>query len=168
LVLFHPRSGARLKIGATVLARLAEHAQASADALEAGGVLIGRRIDETLDTVVDCVSRPVAADRRTRQSFHRSARAHQRIVDAAWRRSDGTAGYVGEWHTHPEPCPKPSPVDLRDWSRRLREDSVDAPDVYFVIVGTLDVLAWRGDRRLGTIDDLVIAPCIDFESGRAS
>lgn len=167
LVLRHPRSGARLKLGAAVLKRLANHAQESAAALEAGGVLIGRRIHETLDTVVDCISRPVAADRRTRRSFHRSADAHQRAVDAAWRQSGGTTGYVGEWHTHPEARPQPSVVDLRDWSRRLHEDCVDGVDVYFVIVGTVDILAWRGDREIGTIDSLVVATFADTASGES-
>lgn len=161
LVLLHRKSSARLKIGESVLTRLRRFAQTSAGSLEAGGVLIGRRIDGSLDTIVDAITRPVAADRRTRTSFHRSARAHQRLVDDAWTKSGGVLGYVGEWHTHPEPHPTPSSIDMRDWSRRLRDDSVDAVDVYFLIVGTVDIVGWRGDRKLAAVDALVMAPTLD-------
>jgi integrative and conjugative element protein (TIGR02256 family) len=155
LVLVHHGSKARLKLSENVLGRLRRFAQTSDGALEAGGVLLGRRIDGSLDTVVDSITHPLSADRRTRTSFHRSAQPHQRLIDAAWRASGGVLGYVGEWHTHPEPHPSASSIDTRDWQRRLRDDTVDAPDVYFLIVGTIDIVGWRGDRRRGAVDRLV-------------
>lgn len=157
LVLVHRASMARLKLAEHVLGRLRRFAQTSPGALEAGGVLLGRRVDGSLDTIVDSISHPLAADCRTRTSFHRSARPHQRIIDVAWRASGGVLGYVGEWHTHPEPHPSASSVDIHDWHRRLRADKVDAQDVYFLIVGTVDIVGWRGDRRGGTVDRLVDA-----------
>ena len=168
LVLLHRESGARLKLPAAVLARLRRFGQASSQALEAGGVLIGRRIDGSLDAIIDTITRPCATDRRTRTSFYRSAPHHQRLVEQAWRRSNGMLGYLGEWHTHPEPRPTASSVDLRDWRRRLREDVVDAADVYFLIVGTADITGWRGDRRLVTIDELAVVPSADCRARRSS
>ena len=50
--------------------------------------------------------------------------------------SGGRAIYLGTWHTHPEPVPKPSPID------RNRQLAPDATESFGVLIGTTSV-----DRR---------------------
>jgi integrative and conjugative element protein (TIGR02256 family) len=139
--------GGAVKIADGALQDFARFAQTSSSSKEAGGVLIGRHILNSKDIVVDAVTTPLPGDRRTRTSYHRHAAGHQEILDRAWAASRGTSVYLGEWHTHPEPTPSPSQIDLKDWNRRLRADIVEAPFILFVIVGQKHVCAWLGDRQ---------------------
>ena len=147
--------GVHLKLDAPIVEALAQFVQREAVALEAGGVLIGRRIKGTPHSIVDEVTEPLNGDRRARASFARRDHRHQERIHSAWRDSGGTSGYLGEWHTHPEPDPTPSAIDRHDWRRRLSADHVDADYVYFVIVGTKKIAAWRGDRRTGVVQPMV-------------
>ena len=49
------------------------------------------------------------------------------------RGSAGTIGYVGEWHTHPEPVPSPSGQDCANWRNLVRQTK---HPLAFVILGT--------------------------------
>ena len=146
--------GARLKLDEAVVDVLLSHAQRDPNAMEAGGVLMGRHIRGTRDVVVDSVTTPMRGDRRSRFSFHRSRKPHQHALDEAWESSDGTCVYLGEWHTHPEPSPTPSSVDLADWRKRLRHDVVDGESLFFVIVGQELCAAWEGLRSTREISRL--------------
>lgn len=136
-----------LKIDGHALTKLRTHAQHERRAPEAGGVLLGRWLADGLGFVVDDITEPLPEDRRTRSSFFRSGPGHMRAIEASLRDSGDTRGYLGEWHTHPEPSPTPSAVDLRDWRRRLRDDEVELPWVFFVIVGTVECGVWVGNRQ---------------------
>ena len=113
---------------------------------EAGGILMGRLLRGSNNIVVDEITEPLPGDVRTRFTFERAAKQHQSVLDAHWSESRGTCGYLGEWHTHAEPFPSPSSVDLRDWRRRLRSDEFDIGQLFFVIVGTEDIGVWQGTR----------------------
>lgn len=143
---FCRRPRGSLKLDAGVLDVFKQFRQVDRYATEAGGVIIGRHIVGTDDVVADIATTPSASDRRTRTKFHRSQQAHQQILDAVWLRSAGTQVYLGEWHTHPEPFPSPSSVDMDDWRRRLERDAVEAPFVFFLIVGQLAIHVWEGSR----------------------
>ncbi len=114
-------------------------------------MLLGRHLRDGSAIIVDAVTTPMAGDRRGRTRFHRAQRRHQELIDQAWRDSDGTCTYLGEWHTHPEPVPTPSQIDWADW-RRLRSDRYTEP-LFFVIVGTQEMCAWEG-WRMGLIRSL--------------
>lgn len=124
-------------------------------ATEGGGVIIGRHIVGTDDVVVDLATTPTKGDRRTRTRFHRSRKAHQAILDDVWSRSGGTQVYLGEWHSHPEPFPSPSSIDMDDWRRRLERDSGEAPFVFFLIVGQATIQVWEGSRTTYSVIRLV-------------
>jgi integrative and conjugative element protein (TIGR02256 family) len=153
-IVFFRDEGARLKLDAAVVDVLLSHAQRDPNAMEAGGVLMGRHIRGTRDVVVDSVTTPMRGDRQRRFRFHRSRKPHQRALDEAWESSQGTCVYLGEWHTHPEPYPTPSSVDLADWRKRLQHDEVDSESLFFVLVGQELCVAWEGLRSTREISRL--------------
>lgn len=98
------------------------------------------------DVVVDEVTIPMDGDERGRSRFHRARRLHQETIQRAWDRSEGTIGYLGEWHSHPERRPTPSLVDRYNWATRLLFDQVTEP-LFFVIVGIETTEVWESYRR---------------------
>jgi integrative and conjugative element protein (TIGR02256 family) len=145
--LFRRAGGAVVKLDAAALTDLLRFRQSEFQRAEAGGVLLGRRILGSADVVIDEVTTPLEGDRRTRTTFHRAQARHQQVIDARWSESGGTCQYLGEWHTHPEPLPVPSLIDVLDWCRRLGEDRFDGESLFFLIIGTDDVRAWEGFRQ---------------------
>jgi integrative and conjugative element protein (TIGR02256 family) len=136
-----------IKIGEEALQRMSAYMQLEKDHCEAGGVILGRFIRNSKDIVIDKVSVPMIGDKRSRFYFIRGAKMHQRIIDTEWNRSNGTCNYLGEWHTHPEPYPEPSKVDIANWKQRLQEDTFFSRYLYFIIVGQKETYMWEGDRR---------------------
>ena len=157
--------GGRAKINAEVVAVVDRYRQHGPTDTEAGGSLLGRMVRDSLDIVVDEVIEPGPGDVRTRYGFHLCDLAHQQAhVDAAWKRSEGTCCFLGDWHTHAEPDPTPSSVDLDNWRRLLRVTATDEyPRLLFVIVGTEHVRAWQGDRI--SMDIREAAPLDDASAG---
>ncbi|MDH2636480.1 Mov34/MPN/PAD-1 family protein [Acinetobacter nosocomialis] len=84
---------------------------------ESAGVIIGER--RGIHLVVRMVSVPNFSDIRSRFSVNRIGKHHQEKVDTAFRESNGTWQYLGEWHTHPENIPSPSMVDYNSWKKYL-------------------------------------------------
>jgi integrative and conjugative element protein (TIGR02256 family) len=146
--------GFRLKIAPEAVGQLLPFRQLRKRDPEAGGVLLGRHLHEGGHVVVDEVTTPMPEDRATRFTFHRSAAPHQRVIDEVWSRSGGSSVYLGEWHTHPEPEPHPSPTDLADWRSRLSVSGVEAPYLFFLIIGQEQVAAWEGSRPAGPLQPL--------------
>jgi integrative and conjugative element protein (TIGR02256 family) len=144
-LVFQQSNGSYIKLTAHVVARLQQHAQSAPSTPEAGGILLGRYLQDSDDVVVDDITEPLPGDKRGRYFFHRGQKAHQQLLEQAWRESDGTRTYLGEWHTHPEPNPTPSCVDRMDWQRKLRQDLYFA-HLFFFIVGTQQIRGWSGSR----------------------
>ena len=65
--------------------------------------------------VVDCTE-PGAADKATLSSFRRNDAQHQDAATKAWRESQRTQTYLGEWHSHPFGQPEPSGIDKRHFT----------------------------------------------------
>lgn len=146
----HSRNGI-LKLGPAALAAMRSYEQHAPDATEAGGLLLGRRLLNGLDLVVDLVTVPMPGDERTRFGFYRAAESHQRAIDEAWTASGGTCCFLGDWHTHAEPDPTPSAVDIDNWRAMLRENIELGEACFFVIVGQQSIRTWEGNRRTGEI-----------------
>lgn len=136
-----------IKLGEAVIEKIRSFEQHGKDDTEAGGVLLGRFVVESKDIIVDTVSVPMSGDKRTRYSFHRGAKMHQRVIDEEWKRTNGTCHYLGEWHTHPEQYPDPSGKDISNWKTHLNRDIFSSRYLYFIIVGTREIGMWEGDRR---------------------
>lgn len=116
-LVFRRANGGMVCLAAGTVATILRHRQHRARDAEAGGILLGRRILETDDVVIDLASEPHVADSRSRFRFFRKKEPAQRLVDTSWERSKGTQNYLGEWHTHPEDDPAPSALDLGEWQR---------------------------------------------------
>ena len=147
-------NGGRLKIDTTAYEKMQPYIQSNPISNEAGGVLMGRLIKNSKDIVLDKVTVPMIGDKRTRYSFLRGWKMHQRLIDYNWEKSEGTCNYLGEWHTHPEKYPSPSQQDLKDWKRKLKEDKYSTRYLYFLIVGINEICLWEGDRRTSKIEKL--------------
>lgn len=135
----------RVQFGDEVWELLHAYRQQHAASLEAGGVLLGRRLLTSEDIVVDEITIPMEGDERARSRFHRARRRHQEAIQGSWDRSEGTIGYLGEWHSHPERQPTPSLLDRCNWAARLLLDRVTEP-LFFVIVGIEMTEVWESYR----------------------
>ncbi|MGI9951986.1 Mov34/MPN/PAD-1 family protein [Moorellaceae bacterium AZ2] len=153
---FHRATTGRIKISSLVIQKMAQFIQTSLDATEAGGVLLGRFILNSEDIVVDDITVPHKKDKRIRHCFIRNKRAHQLEIVKSWRESGGTCNYLGEWHTHPEPKPQPSSNDIKDWKRILKQARFDYESLFFVVVGTEQLLVFEGLKDTLEIKPLTI------------
>lgn len=145
LLLRRPDADGFILIEDHVVRILDRYRQRSPNLPESGGILLGYRRERHLHVTDATV--PRKQDNQTRTCFHRSADPHRHAAHARWRESGGTMDYLGEWHTHPELDPSPSPIDEHGWARICR---VRKAPMLFVIVGTLNQL-WIG---LGNGTDL--------------
>ena len=100
---------------------------------EAGGILFAK-IEGNDVFIVEATS-PRQQDRRSRFGFSISKERAQAEICA---KHDAGLHYVGEWHTHPEPTPKPSPRDEATMSSRVRESTHQLNGLVFLIVGQSD------------------------------
>jgi integrative and conjugative element protein (TIGR02256 family) len=145
-VRFRTSRGGMLDISAPAAAVLVGHRQLTPDALEAGGMLLGRHIKGTSDFVVDEATLPIMKDRRSRFSFFRIKKPAQNRVTEAWFESHGSCNYLGEWHTHPEDDPSPSGTDEGNWKRIVTKTRSEHTSLFFLIVGRTRIRVWEFER----------------------
>lgn len=120
--------------------------QASPQANEAGGVLLGFIDLETGGILAEHLTLPGTGDLRTRTSFFRGKR-HQKEAEA-WHRATGRRGtQLGLWHTHPESKPIPSSTDWDDLRKVMATATYHSSGLIYIIVGTEYVGCWLGSRR---------------------
>jgi len=100
---------------------------------EAFGALIGSQSETANEFWLETCTIPQKSDSATRTSFVMRDPHHQKLVESYYYRSNGEIGYVGTWHTHPEPTPTPSTIDIMDWKDCMNRN----PDrvLIFAIVG---------------------------------
>lgn len=84
---------------------------------ESGGILLGSYRGEHFE-IVDATLPGIQDIRRPRE-FIRNCNIHQKQATKAWRESNGSVTYIGEWHTHPISSPDPSYIDLHEWINKL-------------------------------------------------
>jgi integrative and conjugative element protein (TIGR02256 family) len=131
-----------IEIQDAALDDMLQHRQISVGAPEAGGVLMGMRRGPHFEIVQ--VTTPQAEDERHRVTFVRTEIPHQRLARQIWKKSRRLHGYLGEWHTHPEPFPEPSFIDRIGWKVQFRK--ARQPLVH-IIVGTDETRAWYCDSN---------------------
>ena len=154
-VRFKKLDGQNLIIDDDVIKQFSKFRQTKLFSREAGGLLLGRHLVDTTHIAVDNISKPMKGDRRTRTSFFRSE-GHEKYAHECWNNSGGTCGYLGNWHTHPEPFPTPSIVDIEDWLNVLKNDVYEGERLYFIIVGTKELACWEGDSQNMSINRIEV------------
>ena len=145
-IVFERAGGGRLCLRQKVMTRIQHFVQDAPEKLEAGGLLMGRYLQNCQDVVVDAITVPEPGDKQSRHGFYRAHGRHQAMLSHAWEESAHTCTYLGEWHTHPEQDPTPSAIDRANWIRKLRVDDFGS-HLFFLILGTEAVGLWEGRRR---------------------
>ena len=98
---------------------------------ENGGIFLGKEYKDSIE-IIDATI-PQEDDVRSRFSFNRRSNNHQKIAMDRWLKSESTATYLGEWHTHPQKHATPSKKDLNEWEKKL---SHFLTPLVLVIIGT--------------------------------
>ncbi len=115
----------------TILERMLQYRQSGRSTPESGGMILGR-IRKTYLDITD-ITVPGGSDFQSRFQFIRRGSCHFQRALEAWRESNSEVGYLGEWHTHPEDSPRPSPIDLVGWRKVVIDGH--SPYCFFIIVG---------------------------------
>src|ERR1043165_7357184 len=103
--------GPRVCINREVIAFI-ERESAASLRTETGGVLAGRGSLEAGEGHASPASGAGPRARRTRYSFARDTPFCQRFLDEVAIQTGGLVDYLGEWHKHHEPVPRPSWRDV--------------------------------------------------------
>lgn len=101
------------------------------------------------DVIVDAATQPTSLDRAGRFFFRRAKQPTQKAINDSWSISGGTRNYLGEWHTHPELSPTPSPHDREDWRRISMQATFEQDFLLFLIVGQKSMALWEVCPTLG-------------------
>jgi integrative and conjugative element protein (TIGR02256 family) len=110
---------------------MARHRQVRSGSPEAGGMLFAR-ISASEVSIVEATE-PQVSDRRSRFRFWPCTSAQQRTINAKF---DAGLHFVGEWHTHPEPRPQPSGLDLDSMEQCYLKSRHELKALVMVILGT--------------------------------
>jgi integrative and conjugative element protein (TIGR02256 family) len=106
---------------------------------ETGGVLVGFT-DTTLHAVVVvAASGPGAHAEHGPTTFSRERAFCQSFLDYYAQSTNEIVDFVGEWHKHPEPNPKPSRVDIQTYRRLAADPQCHCELPLVLIVGTRTV-----------------------------
>lgn len=120
-----------VRFSSEVLELFERHLQDRCFKREAGGqlfaVITGR------DWIIARATGPRRSDKRGRYFIFPNRKAEQTEIDALF--SEGLH-YVGDWHTHPEREPEPSPTDFDSMDEMTRLSRFELPGLLMVIVGT--------------------------------
>lgn len=120
-----------LNFGDEVLKRFRTYVQ-TGPLPEAGGILLGTVHQQGL--LITKATKPTRADCRMQYFFQRNETGHRVIARRNYDATNGTLRYLGEWHTHPQDVPSPSPLDILEW-KKLARKRVDQRPLLAVIVG---------------------------------
>jgi len=101
---------------------------------ESGGIIMGKIIGDEIQIMR--LSVPTMLDISSRYNFERHAVSAQIVIDYEFYNSGGEMVYLGEWHTHPEPHPRPSETDMKMIHRQYRSRGRTTDFLLLVIQGT--------------------------------
>lgn len=102
---------------------------------ESGGIVLGF-VCGNYNIYISKVSLPNCFDKASRYNFERDRHVAQIIVNFEFHNSNGEIIYLGEWHTHPEQNPLPSPVDIKMIKNQYKENKINEDFLILLIQGT--------------------------------
>jgi integrative and conjugative element protein (TIGR02256 family) len=118
-----------VRIEETALATFGAHRQTRFYHREAGGQLFGH-VGRMWTVAV--ATGPGKADQRWRFAFRPDRAREQREIHELHARG---FDYLGDWHTHPEDAPEPSPRDLTSIGDIVKQSTHHLPGFLLCIVG---------------------------------
>jgi len=124
-----PRSEQRLVLTRSVLEVFLKNRQQGTEP-EAGGLLFAE-FDFPLIRIVEA-SPPHATDKRWRTLFVPNRILQRRLIKKCFKKG---RHFVGEWHTHPEPNPTPSGLDLKSMADAFLKSQHELNYFIMAIVG---------------------------------
>ena len=126
-------SGHVLVFDKSAVKSMLRYRQTNRNALEAGGQLFAR-FDSGRIMIMEATG-PRRGDIRTRTSFVPNRASEQREIEAKYRRG---LHYIGDWHTHPEPAPRPSYRDCESIKDCFGKSRHRLNAFVLAVVGTSD------------------------------
>ena len=141
----------KIKIDNQVLGRIHTFCQIKKGMPEAGGILAGRQNISNNNIIIEHHTEPMYGDFQTRYRFTRKDPGHLSFFQELYNNSNGTIGYVGEWHmchmhTHPEDVPQYSMIDLKNW-RKIYTNAETNQVQYHLIAGRKALVIWKYDGK---------------------
>lgn len=152
MIFRNPASAGFIIVTAPALRQINRHRQTSSRRHEAGGILLGLRRGRHIE--VTFVTTPKRGDKSSRTAFERLSFFHQGFAIRAWRRFGRKLDYLGEWHTHPEHNPSPSPIDCAEWAKLMLSSK---RELVFLILGISGL--WLGVSNRGVVSQVPIYCC---------
>lgn len=116
-----------------VLAHMAKFKQKRFRHKEAGGIVLGQVRGKEIYVLK--VSVPSQWDEATRTTFDRNRWKAQIIIEHEFHASGGKTIYLGEWHTHPEKFPSPSPTDKKMVKDQFLKNKLNEDFLVLIIQG---------------------------------
>lgn len=130
LVFISPAVEWELWLDPDVLRHFAKHRQTGTRAPEVGGQLFASF--EKYRVRIILATGPRKTDQRGRFSFSPDRSLENAEIK---KRFTGGLHFIGDWHTHPEPRPTPSSLDLRSMADCYRKSKHSLAHFVMIIVG---------------------------------
>ena len=124
-----------------VIEQLKKYIQLSSCSTEAGGLLIGYERGNHFE--ITNITYPYKEDIRDINYFERKDKKHINTLKYIRKLSLGAKSYLGEWHTHPEPNPRPSSLDITEWKKTA---NYNEDILLFLIVGQETIFIQTSDQ----------------------
>jgi integrative and conjugative element protein (TIGR02256 family) len=131
---FELGGGQSLRIDSEVLKTLDRYRQTLPWKKEAGGQLFGTV--ETAEVAILHASIPHRRDERGRYHFRSHPETARHAIAAAHARGEL---FLGEWHTHAQAIPRPSPDDLQAMYAISRRSQINTSRLLLLIRGTAEL-----------------------------
>jgi len=107
------------------------HQQTEEDSPEAGGQLFARFNPNVIR--IEQATGPRQSDHRSRYGYLPHRDGEQREIDQMHQRG---LHFIGDWHTHPEPHPRPSTSDVRSIRQAVKQSKHHLNGFILLIAGT--------------------------------
>ncbi len=124
-------SGQTLVLSESVIEHLVRHRQIGRDSHEAGGQLFAHIEDSIIR--IELATGPRPSDRRRPRSFLPNRLAERQEIQQLFKEG---LHYVGDWHTHSERHPRPSPIDIASFQDMFCQSRHHLASFVLVVVGT--------------------------------
>lgn len=144
----------QLRFTYDVSLELYENRQVTIENFEAGGILLGSVYGSIIR--IEAISTPGGGDIRGPTFFQRARERAQRLINQAYEYSYGTTTYLGEWHTHYQEGPQPSPLDISEIQQTFQQSKLPLKFIVSIIVGNGDFI---GDFWVGFQDKNGLQSC---------